>query len=129
MIRTYGEDSRRVTRAIQIFVALVGQAPHGVITYNELGNNRMRYGQGILDKPLGYVMAWCFLNGLPPLTALVVNSETGEPGYKFMLREEPWPHAVMRVKRYPWATLCIPTESELIDMHEEFKRRYPDVEP
>jgi hypothetical protein len=42
--------------------------------------NHMKYGQGgILADPLGCIMGWCHENGLPPLTALVVNGETGLP--------------------------------------------------
>ena len=37
-------------------------------------------GAGVLDRQLGLIMVWCRDNHLPPLTVLVVNSETGVPG-------------------------------------------------
>lgn len=82
MPRRFADESHDGTRALQAYLVLIGLAwTRQTITYGQLSQNQMKYGQGgILADPLGCIMGWCYENGLPPLTALVINGETGLPG-------------------------------------------------
>jgi putative restriction endonuclease len=45
-------------------------------------------GAGTLSQPLDLLMRYCDQKGLPPLTVLVVNQETGQPGLGLSTLEE-----------------------------------------
>jgi hypothetical protein len=70
----------RGQRAQQIWQVLAG-ASHNrqVLTYSILAE-RIGTGAGTLAPLLGAVMHYCANAGLPPLTVIVVNKETGLPG-------------------------------------------------
>jgi putative restriction endonuclease len=51
----------------EILADLIGMGPEGK-------------GAGTLAQPLGLVMEYCKARQLPPLTVLVVNKNTGQPG-------------------------------------------------
>lgn len=75
----------RAERATQIWQVLVGAAHHRqLLTYQILagliGIGPEGKGAGVLAQTLGLIMRYCEANGLPPLTVLVVNKETGQPG-------------------------------------------------
>ena len=75
----------RAERAAQIWQVLVSAAHHRqILTYEILadliGIGPEGKGAGTLAQPLGHVMEYCRANGLPPLTVLVVNKGTGQPG-------------------------------------------------
>jgi hypothetical protein len=65
-----------------------------------------------LAQILGHIMVYCRVKGLPPLTVLVVNAETGKPGLgletstDFDLDRE-------RVYRYRWIEHPAPHAAEL----------------
>jgi hypothetical protein len=67
-------------RALQIWQVLIGTAHHRqTITYEALGNLIGTGGEAVLGYSLNRVLEHCARNGLPPLTALVVDSK-GERG-------------------------------------------------
>ena len=83
IVKFFAEDSTVYSRAMQIWMVLIGMA-----------HNRQTMTYGALARTLGYtspgaqfmtrlldpVMRYCQDNNLPPLTVLVVNRETGKPG-------------------------------------------------
>ena len=71
---------KRTERAMQIWQVLIGAAhSRQTLTYDMLGK-LIGMGAGVLAQTLGYVMDYCEMKGLPPLTVLVVRKDTGEPG-------------------------------------------------
>src|SRR5690349_16166324 len=76
---------RRAQRAAQIWQLLVGAAQHRqVLTYeivaDLIGMGPDGKGAGTLAQTLGLIMEYCHAKGLPPLTVLVVNKISGQPG-------------------------------------------------
>lgn len=112
----FSNDSRHPTRALQSYLVLIGLAwNRQTITYGQLSENQMEYGQGgILAGPLGCIMGWCYENGLPPLTVLVVNGETGIPGEGLgTVEDDDHPAAQQRVFNFNWFQLFPPAIDEL----------------
>lgn len=70
-------------RAAQIWSVLAWAASHRQnITYSQLAQATGAFtgGLGALLEP---IQSYCILNGLPPLTVLVVQQESGLPGSGF----------------------------------------------
>ena len=82
MIKKFADESTLARRAQQAYLVLIGLAHNRqTITYGDLSVHYMDYGHGgILAAVLDRIMRWCALNKLPPLTALVVNQDSGLPG-------------------------------------------------
>ena len=79
--RLYSRNRTVEMRSLQIWTILVGAAHRReTLTYKLLANLLNYGGAGVLDRQLGRIMHWCSDRALPPLTALVVNSDTGLPG-------------------------------------------------
>ena len=85
MIKRFSEDQEirhHPQRAVQAWQILVGAAMNRqTFTYKSLSH--LMYGHtaaGVLDDILAHIAYYCIENDLPPLTAIVVNSETGMPG-------------------------------------------------
>jgi hypothetical protein len=114
MPQRFSDDSRIGTRALQAYLVLIGLAwNRQTITYGQLSQNQMQYGQGgILASPLGCIMGWCYENGLPPLTALVVNDQTGLPGEGLYTASD-YPATQQRVFGFNWYSLFPPSPDEL----------------
>jgi len=71
----------RSERAMQVWQILAGAAHHRqTLTYGQVAQSLEFEGAGVLAQILGCIMGYCEANGLPPLTCLVVNQETGLPG-------------------------------------------------
>lgn len=106
MVKRFDEDSRLPTRALQAYLVLIGAAwEHKLLTYGSLSQQQMKYGDGgILAPVLGCIMGWCHEQGLPPLTVLVVNAETGLPGDGLTTVAD-FPAAMQRVFRFNWFDL------------------------
>lgn len=112
----FADDSHVKTRALQAYLVLIGLAwNRQTITYGDLSQDRMEFGHGgILASPLGCIMGWCYENGLPPLTALVVNGETGIPGEGlYVERPGDLPAAQQEVFEFNWYSLFPPDINEL----------------
>jgi putative restriction endonuclease len=67
-----------------------------------------------LANILGHVLEYCRNRKLPPLTVLVVNSETGEPGAGFTAARD-IPAAQMKVFAHDWLEERPPTPEELAE--------------
>jgi hypothetical protein len=67
-------------RAIQIYQVLIGAAHNRqVLTYEILGKKIGVPARGLANH-LGHLMYYCERENLPPLTVLVVQKDSGEPG-------------------------------------------------
>ncbi len=112
----------RAERAAQIWQILVAAAHHRqVLTYeivaDLIGMGPAGKGAGTLAQSLGLIMRYCKANELPPLTVLVVNKQTGQPGsglvtiqelhsdrekvfaYKWLRRRPPQTHELQEHER------------------------------
>ena len=82
-MKFFHEDSTVYNRAMQIWLVLIGMAHNRqTMTYGALARTLGYTSQGaqFVTRLLDPVMRYCQENNLPPLTVLVVNSETGKPG-------------------------------------------------
>jgi hypothetical protein len=117
MVEWFKIDSRVPTRALQAYLVLIGCAWNNqLITYGKLSQNQMEYGDGgILDRPLGCIMGWCFEQGLPPLTVLVVNKDHGLPGAGLgTVKGGNFPAAMQQVFKFNWFSI-LPPELEMLE--------------
>lgn len=81
MLIYFKDNTKLSSRAVQIWQVLTGLAhTRRTTTYKELAGILGYKGAGVLGRQLGHIMFLCDQNKLPPLTVLVVNSETGLPG-------------------------------------------------
>lgn len=75
------EQMSRPVRAMQVWQILVAAAhERRTLTYGEVARHLGFDGAGVLAQILGLIMTYCQQNGLPPLTVLIVNTDTGLPG-------------------------------------------------
>ena len=75
-------------RALQIWQLLIGAARNRqTLTYTMVAD-AIGMGAGTLSQHLGLVMRYCERHRLPPLTVLVVNQESGQPGEGLTTLEE-----------------------------------------
>ncbi|MCK4460305.1 MAG: HNH endonuclease [candidate division Zixibacteria bacterium] len=91
-------------RAFKAWNILVGLAPHGrLITYEELAEQLETHARA--DRfVLELIQKYCMENILPPLTILVVNKQTNQPGAGFIA----WNHDNLvegraGVRNHDWA--------------------------
>jgi hypothetical protein len=113
VLRYFDDNATNPLRALQIYQILVGLAHNRqTMTYKMLADMLGYEGAGVFAAKLGHIMNWCQQNGLPPLTILVVNQETGLPGQGLVTplnlhaeRED--------VFNYDWFNLMPPTPEEL----------------
>lgn len=99
-------------RAAQIWPALALAATNRqVLTYGMLAKliSVPTVGLGQLLEP---IQSHCLLSGLPPLSAIVVSSETGLPGTGFIAAADV-PREQMRVFDFDWLSLGCPTPEVL----------------
>lgn len=110
-------DSNHPARASQIWQILVGLAYNRqTITFGGLAEIMGFQGAGIFANILGHIMFYCLQHGLPVLTVLVVNQETGLPGDGIILSPEANgdPNVEReRVFNRPWYRFRPPTQDEL----------------
>lgn len=120
MVTYFKDNSNRSRRAIQAWLILLSTAMNRqTITYTDLSIKMYEhYAAGTLSEVLGHIAFYCNSNDLPPLTALVVNKETGLPGADIpvsedlnMLREQ--------VYQFDWYSIFPPTEEELKQANKE----------
>lgn len=111
-MKKFSEDKSRPSRALQIWLILIGAAHNRqIITYGHLTKLFGMKMSVALTQPLGHIMYYCIQNNLPPLTVLVVNKETGRPGDGLLGTD--LDAAREKVFEYPWYDLVPPTREEL----------------
>ena len=89
-MKRYDEKpTKRCARALQCYIILIGYAQRRhVLTYGELGRliGYNKHVSVIGCNALGPIMSYCEREGLPALTSIVVNEQTGKPGLGFNSR-------------------------------------------
>ena len=80
------------------------------MTYGELADLMGFGGAGTIGWPLDYVLCYCVIHQLPPLTTLVFNQDTGLPGTG--LKFDDWQADCERVYQFNWYGLVPPTPQE-----------------
>ena len=76
-------------RAMQIWQILISCAhTQQSLTYGKVADYLGYKGAGVLSQPLDLIMRYCAKQGFPPLTCLVANKETREPGSGLTTVEE-----------------------------------------
>lgn len=81
---------------------------HSDITYGELASLLGIHHRAV-RYVLGPIQEYCMEEGLPPLTALVLNKNTGMPGTGFIAREvDEIPHAFEEIYAQDWDSLPNP---------------------
>ncbi len=117
MVRRFDDEANAGSRGLQIWQILIGKAHlRQTMTYGELAALMGFKGAGTLAHLLGRVMFYCRLQDLPPLTALVVNQETGLPGDG--LPEADLNSVREDVYSYDWYGLHPPTAEALDESYQ-----------
>jgi hypothetical protein len=118
MIKRFNEEPTNASRALQIYLILIGCATrHETITYRQLGE-KLGYaspnrGAGALGDRLAPLMFWCEQESLPALTSLVVDATTGIPGEGIRFDVRDIPAKQQQEKSYGWFALMPPTIEDL----------------
>ncbi len=120
-MRRFDDNPTWPLRAVQIWQILVGKAHNRqTLTYGMLADLLRFKGAGTLAHMLGHIYYYCRESDLPPLTALVVNQETGLPGEGLAgvdlnsAREE--------VYAFDWYGLIPPTQEEFAEAYERGRK-------
>jgi len=80
MLKYFDGYPHNVDRAVQIWQILVGKAHNRqTVTYGILRDLLGYKGAGVMGKRLEPIALYCRHHGLPPLTNLVVEKDTGLP--------------------------------------------------
>ena len=123
MIRYFKDNPTLYTHALQIWQILIAKAENRqTMTYGALAHALGFGGAQVMGTFLDPVMCYCRDNKLPPLTILVVNSETGEPGSGLTGINQ------MNIQRefvfkYNWYGLVPPTPKEFEEIHRKPQKK------
>ncbi|CAC9610824.1 hypothetical protein [uncultured Gammaproteobacteria bacterium] len=121
-LRYFSNKPNLETRAAQIWQILIGFAYNRQITTYKKIANILDYnnGAGVLNRQLGHIMYFCKENNLPPLTILVVNSETGILGDGFETDLD-LGRAREKVFGYNWFSIFTPSALEFSEIWKSYK--------
>ena len=102
--------------ALKIYLILIGMAVRrATVTYGELDDKIGRGGARLLAGPLRCLMRWCHQEGLPALTAIVVEKDNGRPSSGLTTVEGDFAAEQQRVFRHDWFAHFPPTIEELAE--------------
>jgi len=111
-MKTFDSIRTVESRAVQIWQILVGLAYNRqTITYEKLSKLLRYKGPGTMGHVLNPIMNYCKLNGLPPLTVLVVGKYLGVPGGGLITVKDADSERE-QVYEYDWYNLYPPDEPE-----------------
>jgi|SRR5580658_10198583 hypothetical protein len=101
--------------ALRLYLILICcSARRETVTYEELAQRAHQQDKGLLTPPLDLVAGWCQANGLPALTLLVVETETGEPALGVDAARKGNVAADQdKVREYDWFAIFPPRVAEL----------------
>jgi len=106
-------EKKRPHRALQVYQILLGTAANRqIITYGMLADILGYEGAGVFAEILDHIAYWCARRGLPPLTVLVVNKDTGLPGDGIPVQADINVERE-RVFSFKWYRILPPTTDEL----------------
>jgi hypothetical protein len=101
-------------RAWQTWPILTLAASHRqTLTYEILGRLTNMHAAG-LGAVLEHIQSYCLENKLPPLTALVVNKNTGLPSEGFVATKDV-PRAFVQIFDFDWQSIACPTPALLAE--------------
>ena len=107
------KPGKRHHRAVELWPILVQLAQdRETRTYSELASTMGLRGPRPMWMFLGPIMHYCDAKGLPPLTAVVVQMNTGRPGTGLLTSTDP-ARDKRRVFAYDWSAVTPPTTQEL----------------
>lgn len=116
-MKRYDEKpTKRCARALQCYIILIGYAQRRqVLTYGELGRliGYDKHVSVIGCNALGPIMSYCEREGLPALTSIVVNEQTGKPGLGFNTRNKETAELQNETFNFDWFAYRPPAEAEL----------------
>ena len=115
-VRRFDDGSTVPKRALQIYLILIGAARRReILTYEQLSTLMgFERAAGVLADRLGPIMRWCERNGLPALTAIVVNKTSGLPGEGLQTVEgNKFAAEQQKVFQFDWFAIVPPELSEL----------------
>jgi putative restriction endonuclease len=122
MTQQFSDTPTLPKRALQIWQILIGKAYNRqTVTYGQLADMIGYAGAGTLGQNLDYLLCYCQIYQLPPITNLVVNKDTGLPGEGpgFVLAQL---HADReRVYQFNWYGLVPPTPEEFAATHKQLR--------
>lgn len=111
MVRAFANYSTRPARALQAWLILTARARNRqTVTYSMLDDLMCFGNPKALGPILDYILKYCRVNALPPLTIIVVNKNTGIPSngmgeFDFSQQET--------VFNFDWYSIFPPTVEEL----------------
>jgi hypothetical protein len=119
------KEPSQTSRAVQIWQILVSKAYNRqIVTYGMLADilGFKKGKAGGMGNLLGPIMYFCAQNDLPPLTAVVVNAETGLPGEGLII------HGDLNAERecvfnYNWYNLYPPSEKQFDEALQKAKAK------
>lgn len=102
---------------LRAYLILLGcAADRQTVTYDVLALRIKRGGPNLLTEPLALIARWCQKHGLPALTSLVVEQETGLPAADFVaVSREGISREQERVWVFDWFAIVPPTIEELVE--------------
>lgn len=114
---------KSAVRALQFWQYLIGKAYNRqIVIYDELKQLTNLPDCRPLNHPLKYIMNYCSSNGLPPLTLLVVNKDTGIPGEGFSATELSNYHREReKVFNFQWFSMVPPSIEKFAELKVEDK--------
>lgn len=110
MMIMFEKHAKHPTRALQVWLILIGQAHHRqTITYEDLGDliGVPQFGLGPI---LEYIKRFCEQNQLPMLTVTVVRKDTRKPSHGF--GESDVEEQSKAVFEYNWFNIVPPTPEQ-----------------
>lgn len=126
MVEEFDDHPHLEHRALQIWQILISCAHNRqTINYEELADVMGFGGPRPLYRMLGHVAAYCALNGLPLLSTLTVNKESGAPTEGTFGRDPNKERE--RVFRHPWFQTYPPAPEEFAEVFAEANKRDWDL--
>lgn len=112
MPKLFSEERTNPSRALQLWQILISKAHNRqLVTYEQLAG-MIGYSVPIgLREPLGHLLSYCRREGIPFLTALVVQKDTGVPGQGFPAENTDAERE--RVFNFNWYDIIPPTPDNL----------------
>jgi len=128
MVKKFSDNSTWPMRALQMWLILIAAADNEqILTYGLLAQ-KLGYQSGIiLTQMLKHIMYFCRQNGLPPLTILVVNQDTGLPGDGLV--EADFNAGRELVFNLDWFSIVPPSPEELAEAYQKGTAQDSDLQP
>ena len=119
-VRYFKDRKSAAWRGYQVWMILVAAARlRQTLTYGDLADALGVKGPGgVFAKILGRIYNYCLQEGLPLLTVIVVNKQTGRPGWEKGYADVDTDDERERVFRHGWIAQEPPTPEELGAMNE-----------